>query len=151
MMESFVLLLVTFVEKQEIRQVYVRSTARVYEIYYCSDKFGGENEYLCTVRCGVATRDEEVLCASNVQQPGLTDSGGGAELDGKRSRSDSGSSMNEDGWVEVKAAESPQCDGVNSSVLGSSSSSRQEDVQVMDFFCCLCKFICLKGDVAYSL
>ncbi|KAK7404246.1 hypothetical protein VNO78_04972 [Psophocarpus tetragonolobus] len=39
---------ITFSEKHELRQIYVRSSARVYEIYYDT------NDYLSTVRCGPA-------------------------------------------------------------------------------------------------
>ncbi|KAH7570649.1 hypothetical protein JRO89_XS05G0150800 [Xanthoceras sorbifolium] len=109
---------ITFARKHEVRQVYVRSTARVYEIYCAPDLCGSsDNEYLCTVRCGVATRDEEVLCSStrSVEEAASGNSKGGSkELDGKKSRSDSSSSTNEDGWVEVKAVDSPQHDGGNS-------------------------------------
>ncbi|KAK7263879.1 hypothetical protein RJT34_31478 [Clitoria ternatea] len=47
---------INFGEKRELRQVYVRSTARVYEIYCAPNR-----EYLCTVHCGVAVRDGRVL------------------------------------------------------------------------------------------
>ncbi|XP_076937712.1 uncharacterized protein LOC143605513 [Bidens hawaiensis] len=46
-----------FTQKHEIRQVYVRSTARVYEIYYAPD-LQSDNEYLCTVRCSAASVDD---------------------------------------------------------------------------------------------
>lgn len=58
-----------------MRQIYVRSTARVYEIYT-------NDEYLCTVRCGVATRDGEVLRSNEIGDDNV---------------------RNEDDWVEVKA------------------------------------------------
>ncbi|KAF3490248.1 hypothetical protein F2Q69_00055976 [Brassica cretica] len=52
---------ITFAQEHELRQVYIRSTARVYEVYYTKKK-RDDREYLCTVRCGVAmTEDEEVL------------------------------------------------------------------------------------------
>lgn len=66
---------VNFEEKHEVRQIYVRSTARVYEIYT-------NDEYLCTVRCGVATRDGEVLRSNEIGDDNV---------------------RNEDDWVEVKA------------------------------------------------
>nr|XP_043611019.1 uncharacterized protein LOC122582660 [Erigeron canadensis] len=47
-----------FTQKHEIRQVYVRSTARVYEIYYAPG-LQSDNEYLCTVRCNAAVSVEE--------------------------------------------------------------------------------------------
>lgn len=58
-----------------MRQIYVRSTARVYEIYT-------NDEYLCTVRCGLATRDGEVLRSNEIGEENV---------------------RNEDDWVEVKA------------------------------------------------
>ncbi|CAL0334294.1 unnamed protein product [Lupinus luteus] len=51
---------IKFTERHEVRQVYVRSTARVYEIYFATN-LNSDNEYLCTVRCGVATRDDQLL------------------------------------------------------------------------------------------
>ncbi|GAU28588.1 hypothetical protein TSUD_269280 [Trifolium subterraneum] len=78
---------INFAEKHEVRQIYVRSTARVYEIYTASD-LKTNNEYLCTVRCGVATRDGEILrscCFVN-------------EIGDDNVRS-------EDDWVEVKVVD----------------------------------------------
>jgi hypothetical protein len=69
-----------------VRQIYVRSTARVYEIYTAPD-LKTNNEYLCTVRCGVATRDGEVLRSCCVNEIGD---------DNVRS---------EDDWVEVKVVD----------------------------------------------
>ncbi|XP_050283863.1 uncharacterized protein LOC126723905 [Quercus robur] len=90
-----------FTQKHEVRQVYVRSTARVYEIYYESGP-QKDNEYLCTVRCGIAARDEEVL-TTDIKD--VT-----ANLDGPRKgvgeeeiKNGSNLTTNEDGWVEVKA------------------------------------------------
>lgn len=80
---------VNFVEKHELRQIYVRSTARVYEIYTAVD-LNSSNEYLCTVRCGVTIRDGEVLlsrCVNNVDS-----------MCDENVRS-------EDDWVEVKAVD----------------------------------------------
>nr|KYP67932.1 hypothetical protein KK1_021547 [Cajanus cajan] len=74
---------ITFPEKHELRQIYVRSTARVYEIYYAPDSRSND-DYLCTVRCGVAVRDDVVLSSPSV--PHLTDD----------------SVKMEDDWVEVK-------------------------------------------------
>ncbi|XP_019454387.1 PREDICTED: uncharacterized protein LOC109355603 isoform X2 [Lupinus angustifolius] len=51
---------IKFKEKHEVRQVYVRSTARLYEIYFATN-LHSDNDYLCTVRCGVATRDHQLL------------------------------------------------------------------------------------------
>jgi len=48
---------VHFRKKQEIHRVNVRSTARVYEIYYSSVQQDSNKEYLCTVRCGAAVKE----------------------------------------------------------------------------------------------
>ncbi|KFK40293.1 hypothetical protein AALP_AA3G356200 [Arabis alpina] len=49
---------ITFAQEHELKQVYIRSTARVYEVYYTQKK-QNEREYLCTVRCSVVAREEE--------------------------------------------------------------------------------------------
>ncbi|KAL4389860.1 hypothetical protein HN51_010807 [Arachis hypogaea] len=85
---------ICFNTKHELRQVYVRSTARVYEIYTASD-LQSSNEYLCTVRCGVASRDGEILRAPNVPH-----------VDGSHRESSEENIKNEDDWVEVKI---PEC------------------------------------------
>lgn len=64
-METFTLLTISmlavcFEQKYDIGQIYVRSTARMYEVYYARSP-SSSNEYLCTVRCGVAERDGELL------------------------------------------------------------------------------------------
>ncbi|XP_022770086.1 uncharacterized protein LOC111313681 isoform X2 [Durio zibethinus] len=93
-----------------IRQVYVRSTARVYEIYY-APKSQSSNEYLCTVRCGIASRDEEVLRAANLDEAALAHlKGANKELDEKRQKIGGNSNSNEDDWVEVKAPDTPMLD-----------------------------------------
>ncbi|KAJ1400302.1 hypothetical protein SESBI_29686 [Sesbania bispinosa] len=87
---------INFAEKHELRQVYVRSTARVYEIY-CAPDLQSNNEYLCTVRCGAAVRDGEVLRSPSTQEI--------ASLPNK----DLGEEniKNEDDWVEVKVVDTP--------------------------------------------
>ncbi|RDY11243.1 hypothetical protein CR513_04119, partial [Mucuna pruriens] len=51
---------ITFPHKHQLRQIYVRSTARVYEIYFAPDSHTN-NDYLSTVRCGLALRNDTVL------------------------------------------------------------------------------------------
>jgi hypothetical protein len=63
----------------EIHRVYVKSTARIYEIYQSTDTMGASKDYLCTVRCGLAAKE---------QQPS------GEESD--------------DSWVDVKILKSPK-------------------------------------------
>nr|XP_010923431.1 uncharacterized protein LOC105046523 [Elaeis guineensis] len=99
---------ILFREKHEIHRVYVRSTARVYEIYYAADQQNKSNEYLCTVRCGPAAR--EVMSPSS-SEGAVTKSQNGndgtMEKHEKMARSDSNNS-DEDGWVEVQVPDSPQ-------------------------------------------
>ncbi|XP_058073638.1 uncharacterized protein LOC131222540 [Magnolia sinica] len=100
---------VTFTQRHEARQVYVRSTARVFEIYYATEQQSG-NEYLCTVRCGVAAREGEILHTGNGGEAiaELQDGNGKAmELPKEITQSSSSSSNDEDGWVEVKVPDSP--------------------------------------------
>ncbi|XP_061353148.1 uncharacterized protein LOC133297925 [Gastrolobium bilobum] len=87
---------INFAEKHELRQVYVRSTARVYEIYSALD-LQSNDDYLCTVRCGVAARDGEVLRPPNIQEiDSLTNKDYGDD-----------NVKNEDDWVEVKVVDTP--------------------------------------------
>ncbi|KAK7258220.1 hypothetical protein RIF29_32760 [Crotalaria pallida] len=77
-----------FKQKHEVRQIYVRSTARVYEIYYASN-LHSDNDYLCTVRCGIAVRDGEILQIH--------------ESDSLPSQDQNNNTINEDSdWVQVK-------------------------------------------------
>ncbi|CAL9165503.1 uncharacterized protein LOC135671783 isoform X1 [Musa acuminata AAA Group] len=94
--------------KYEIHRIYARSTARVYEVYYATDKQNKCKEYLCTVRCGVAS--EEVTPSSDVVSFEC-ENGSYATSDkqDKMSLADSNSS-NEDGWVEVKIPDTPSHD-----------------------------------------
>ncbi|KAG4984853.1 hypothetical protein JHK86_032544 [Glycine max] len=80
---------ITFAEKHELRQIYVRSTARVYEIYYAPNS-RTNNDYLSTVRCGFAVRDDQVLRFPSIQN-----------------LSDDNINKSEDDWVEVKVPDSP--------------------------------------------
>lgn len=93
---------VTFMQKHEIRQVYVRSTARVYEIYYKLDVHSS-NEYLCTVRCSVAAREDDLLRESNHVEASSEPT---KESDRDYIEKKSSSSATEDDWVEVKNPES---------------------------------------------
>lgn len=90
-----------FKQKYEIRQIYVRSTARVYEIYY-SPTWQAPDEYLCTVRCSTAERDGEVLqtTTSGIVEDEATTSVG--ESTNSRSPSETNGSSEND-WVEVKS------------------------------------------------
>lgn len=93
---------ISFTQQHEIKQVYVRSTARVYEIYCAADKKGG-SEYLCTVRCGVAAKTDELLQKfDGVGSLSTSSSSSNRTVCEGHLRSDSGGSTNEDDWVDVK-------------------------------------------------
>ncbi|EOA12948.1 hypothetical protein CARUB_v10025928mg [Capsella rubella] len=89
---------ITFAQEYELRQVYIRSSARVYEVYY-TKKRRQDKEYLCTVRCGVAVRDEEVL------QVSYTDSDASKSLVERKVKDNGNVRSSEDDWVEVKAGD----------------------------------------------
>ncbi|XP_016439163.2 uncharacterized protein LOC107765075 [Nicotiana tabacum] len=94
-------------QKHEIRQVYVRSTARVYEIYY-APTLQSDDEYLCTVRCNIAERDGEFLQASGIDivtQQYLKDFVG-KPTEG-RVPAEAKLCTNDDDWVDVKVPDSP--------------------------------------------
>ncbi|XP_073140796.1 uncharacterized protein [Henckelia pumila] len=57
---------ICFKKKYDICQIYVRSTARVYEVY-CSHSPQSSNEYLCTVRCNAAERDGKILQTTGIE------------------------------------------------------------------------------------
>ncbi|KAL0373274.1 UNVERIFIED_CONTAM: hypothetical protein Sradi_3243100 [Sesamum radiatum] len=70
MTDNIDFLAVCFDQKFGVGQIYVRSTARVYEVYYAHSRHG-TNEYLCTVRCGLAEREDKLLqttCIEDVEE-----------------------------------------------------------------------------------
>ena len=94
---------VNFTGKYEIHRVYVRSTARIFEIYYSTDLKDTSKDYLCTVRCGIAAQEplpsgEE--CRSQCSSNATTGEKHEQETKSLTSSSD------EDSWVEVKIPES---------------------------------------------
>lgn len=98
---------VYFSQKYNIRQIYVRSTARVYEVY-CAQSQSCESEYLCTVRCSIAERDEKVLQAVNVEELSEERAKHAAvKLTEEKSSGEENNSPSEDDWVEVKVFDSP--------------------------------------------
>ncbi|TMW94107.1 hypothetical protein EJD97_010745 [Solanum chilense] len=98
-----------FMQKHEIRQVYVRSTARVYEIYY-APTLQSDNEYLCTVRCSIAERDGEFLQANEIEvvTPQCLEDYVGKPTEGRVAAE--ANCTREDDWVEVKV---PDGNGVS--------------------------------------
>lgn len=103
---------VCFHQKHEVRQVYVRSTSRVYEIYYAPEQ-QCNSDYLCTVRCGVAAREDGILQTGDIGEATAEDhdlsSRKTPEIPNQTAKSDGTNSNNsdEDGWVEVKVPDSP--------------------------------------------
>ncbi|KAK4253736.1 hypothetical protein QN277_010375 [Acacia crassicarpa] len=113
---------ISFAQKHEVLQVYVRSTARVYEIY-CEPDMQSSNEYLCTIRCGVAARDGEILHALNVEEVVSSNiKGFNKELAEENIRS-------EDDWVDVKFPDSPGLDGGNHGLQTKSSINSPKSYQ----------------------
>ncbi|XP_042484998.1 uncharacterized protein LOC122065265 [Macadamia integrifolia] len=98
---------ISFSQKHEVRQVYVRSTARVYEIYYAPSLQSGD-EYLCTVRCGIATKEDESFHAIDNGESIAAMPMGSTE---EKAKSEVTNSSNEDDWVEVKVPDCPSLDG----------------------------------------
>lgn len=106
---------VSFSQKHEIRQVYIRSTARIYEIYYAA-ALQSSNEYLCSVRCSIVARGDELLRESDIEEavPAHTKVSDG-ESSEKKSTSENSIGTNEDDWVEVNP-DSPPLDNGNISL-----------------------------------
>ncbi|TKW35401.1 hypothetical protein SEVIR_2G369200v4 [Setaria viridis] len=95
---------VSFRGKYEIHWVYVRSTARIYELYHSTDAKGTSKDYLCTVRCGLAAKEPQPCGEESMSQ-----GSGGAPTSDKREHETKSvsSSSDEDSWVDVKIPESP--------------------------------------------
>ncbi|XP_048426258.1 uncharacterized protein LOC103942689 [Pyrus x bretschneideri] len=151
---------VNFTQKHEVQQVYVRSTARVYEIYYAPDMQSG-NEYLCTVRCGIAARDEDMLHTGDNEGVRSANSNGsnGSLKDPSEDKSRNGNSLNnsEDDWVEVKVSETNMLDNkVNSSQLKLQSAQEfyEATAQISDASPCVSltlRLLSLERKIAYVL
>ncbi|KAL0914579.1 hypothetical protein M5K25_014940 [Dendrobium thyrsiflorum] len=90
-----------FRERHEIHSIYVRSSARVYEVYYASDRDVPSNDYLCTVRCGAAVQEVTQDMCEVVLAEGTVPNGINADF--PRSNSNN---VTEDGWVEVEVPDS---------------------------------------------
>lgn len=106
----------SFTQKHEVRQVYIRSTARVFEIYFAPSLHSG-NEYLCTVRCGIAYRDGKVLHPTNTEEPADAQPDGSAgELSKDKCNDDGKFASNEDDWVKVKVPDLSLQDNQNTSM-----------------------------------
>lgn len=82
--------------------MYVRSTARIYEIYYTTDPKDSSKDYLCTVRCGPAVK--EPLPSAEESMPQWSSDASTSEKHEHETKSVS-SSIDEDSWVDVKIPE----------------------------------------------
>ncbi|KAL3643512.1 hypothetical protein CASFOL_014327 [Castilleja foliolosa] len=92
---------ICFDQKYDISQIYVRSTARVYEVYYARSPLGSSNEYLCTVRCAVAERDDLLLQTSCIDN--AVEEHSGCLLGEVNEENGEGTVTSEDGWVKIKS------------------------------------------------
>ncbi|KAL5659225.1 hypothetical protein ACJX0J_032388, partial [Zea mays] len=97
-------LTVSFRGKYEIHRVYVRSTARIYELYHSPDAKGTGKDYLCTVRCGLAVKEPQPYGEESMsQRTGSALNSAKREHEAKSVSSGS----DEDSWVDVNIPESP--------------------------------------------
>ncbi|XP_057978616.1 uncharacterized protein LOC131165020 [Malania oleifera] len=122
---------ISFPQKHEIRQIYVRSSARVFEIYYAADP-QSSNEYLCTVRCSIAAKNEELLHTVNgeeVVSEQLRELN--KQLNDEKIKTDNDSSNNEDEWVQVKVPDSLPLDDGNSSLPTKIDTNQERNTQVL--------------------
>ncbi|XP_022954132.1 uncharacterized protein LOC111456487 isoform X2 [Cucurbita moschata] len=87
---------------------------------YCVTSSQNENEYLCTVRCCAALRDEEVLHTNGIDDDSARINGSNGVVTEANSQRGSNSNMNEDDWVEVKAPDGPALDRKNNSSITTS-------------------------------
>ncbi|KAL0289755.1 UNVERIFIED_CONTAM: hypothetical protein Sangu_2603700 [Sesamum angustifolium] len=96
---------VRFDQTYGVGQIYVRSSARVYEVYYAHSPHS-TNEYLCTVRCGLAEREDKLLqttCIEDVEEErGECLSG---ELTEETLTDGATIVTSEDDWVKIKVPE----------------------------------------------
>lgn len=102
----------------------------MYEIYYAAD-FQSGNEYLCTVRCGIATRDEQVLRTTDFEDVlSACPKGSDDNLSKESLRSDSNLNSSEDDWVEVKAPDNSTTGNKENSLPSKFSLPREPITQV---------------------
>ncbi|KAL3832952.1 hypothetical protein ACJIZ3_007688 [Penstemon smallii] len=94
---------ICFTQKYDIGQIYVRSSARTFEVYYAKSP-QSDNEYLCTVRCGIAERDEEILQTTLVEDVAKDHGESGDPTE--EISTDGGSIVSsDDDWVKIKVPE----------------------------------------------
>lgn len=122
------LVIVRFSQKYEIRQIYVRSTARVYEVYYLQS-WKSDSRYLCTARCSIAERDEQVLQAFDTEESAESTGNSSLELKEDKLSVEGNTGSSDDDWVEVKVLDSSLQHRINS-LSNQKSSIRGRDIQV---------------------
>ncbi|KAF9596245.1 hypothetical protein IFM89_008408, partial [Coptis chinensis] len=109
---SFCEINVSFAQSHEIRRIYVRSSARTYEIY-CKTGQQSSNEYLCGASCSI-TKENRPLDTSDVEEltfawfKGSKGSTNHMELPETQTGIDN--TPNEDDWVEVESLDSALLD-----------------------------------------
>lgn len=110
----------------------------MYEIYYAAD-FQNGNEYLCTVRCGIATRDEQVLRTTDTEDV-LSEfsKGSGDKLSKESLTSDSNLNSSEDDWVDVIVPDNSMLGNKDNSLPSKFSLPQERSTQV--FCVVLCVF-----------
>lgn len=129
---------ISFTRKHELRQVYVRTSARVYEIYYASNA-QSSNEYLCTVRCSMAAKEEEVIY--NIVEDGLSENVKGhiGKESEEKLKNGSNTSTSEDDWVEVKVPDNGSLQKRSDASIGRSIQDFYEaTAEITDADPCIC-------------
>ncbi|KAG6411435.1 hypothetical protein SASPL_129517 [Salvia splendens] len=130
---------ICFKQKYEVRQIYVRSTARAYEIYYATSP-NSINEYLSTVRCGVAERDDKVLQTSCVEDFAEVhgDSLSG-DVAAETASSGGSTATSEDDWVNIKVPgrSSPASDKTSTVGVNNVQDFYEATAQISDSEPCL--------------
>ncbi|XP_057778300.1 uncharacterized protein LOC130997001 [Salvia miltiorrhiza] len=131
---------ICFKQKYEVGQIYVRSTARAYEIYYATSPHC-INEYLSTVRCGVAERGDKVLetcCVEDVaEEHGKSSSG---DVTAETASSGGSAATSEDDWVKIKVpgtGSSPASDKTGTNRLNNIQDLYEATAQISDSEPCL--------------
>ncbi|XP_048442032.1 uncharacterized protein LOC103945933 [Pyrus x bretschneideri] len=131
---------INFTQKHEIQQVCDRSTARVYTIDCAPDMQSG-NEHLCTVRRGVAARDEQVLHTGDNDKVCPANSNESLRYPSEaKSRNGNSPNNSEDDCVEVKVLDTNVLDKkINSSQLklGSAQDFYESTAQTSDASPCV--------------
>ena len=102
----------------------------MYEIYY-APSLSSASEYLCTVRCGIVERDEEIVLATDTEELDCGHLKGSAEeMVKEKFKCGSNISTNEDDWVDVKVPDALQEDNKSCSPPGKSGANTVTNIQV---------------------